>query len=92
MKLRYNFVVRNVAGQAVAIAVGADSEQFKGMIQLNSSGEMIFKILSTGDIPFDALLAQVADHFGISEETARPSVTAFIDQLRQNELLEGQGI
>ena len=37
MKLRYKFVVRNVSGKPVAVAVGQDNEKFNGMIKLNCS-------------------------------------------------------
>lgn len=38
MKLKYKFVVRNVSGKPVAVAVGQDNERFNGMIKLNPSG------------------------------------------------------
>lgn len=88
MKLKYKFVVRNVSGKPVAVAVGQDNEKFNGMIKLNPSGEVIFKMLGEGDITLDEIVARFAQQFGISEETARPSVMAFVDQLRQNGLLE----
>lgn len=88
MKLRYQFVVRNVSGKPVAVAVGEDNDRFNGMIKLNSSGEVIFKMLMLGTCSLDAIVAQFAQQFGISEETARPAVVEFIDQLRKNELLD----
>lgn len=88
MRLRYQFVVRNVSGKPVAVAVGQDNEKFNGMVKLNTSGEVIFKMLSEGNITLDEIVARFAQRFAISEETARPSVMAFVDQLRQNGLLE----
>ncbi len=88
MKLKYTFVVRNVSGKPVAVAVGQDNERFNGMIKLNPSGEVIFKMLIHGMPSCDEIVARFAQQFGISEETARPSVLAFIDQLRENDLLE----
>lgn len=88
MKLKYKFVVRNVSGKPVAVAVGQDNEKFNGMIKLNPSGEVIFKMLGEGDITLDEIVARFAQKFAISEEKARSSVMAFVDQLRQNGLLE----
>lgn len=88
MRLRYQFVVRNVSGRPVAVAVGKDNEKFNGMVKLNPSGEVIFKMLGEDDITLDEIVARFAQQFSISEETARPSVMAFVDQLRQNGLLE----
>ena len=86
MKLKYHFVVQNVGGKPVAVAVGQDNEKFNGMIKLNESGELIFKLLSS-DCSEEELLEAFAAHYGASVEKIKPSVLAFVDQLRQNDLL-----
>ncbi len=88
MKLKYKFIVRNVGGKPVAVAVGQDNQKFNGMIKLNASGETIFQLLSAGDISQEELLARFAVQFDISEETARPAVLAFLSQLQDNGLLD----
>lgn len=88
MKLRYKFVVRNVSGKPVAVAVGQDNEKFNGMIKLNPSGEVIFQMLQQGAFSLNEIVSGFAQQFGIPEKTARPAVEAFIDQLRKNELLD----
>jgi hypothetical protein len=87
MKLKYNFIVRNVGGKPVAVAVGQDNKKFNGMIKLNASGEVIFRLLAE-DITEEALLARFAEQFDISKETAKPAVMAFLGQLRDNGLLD----
>ena len=88
MRLKYRFIVRNVGGKPVAVAVGQDNKKFSGMIKLNASGEMIFKQLSTADMSQEELLARFAAEFDISEETAKPAVLGFLSQLRENGLLD----
>jgi hypothetical protein len=88
MKLKYKFVVRNVRGKPVAVAVGKDNELFNGMIKLNSSGEWIFSTLNHGPITQDELLSRFVTQFGTTEDLAKPSVLAFLDNLRQNGLLD----
>ena len=88
MKLRYQFVIRNVGGNTVAIAVGEGSSCFEGIVKLNSSGELLFKLLSRGDITCEELLSQFAAQCGTTVETVTPSVMAFLDQLQRNELLD----
>lgn len=87
MKLRYKFVVQNVAGKPVAVAVGQDNEKFNGMIKLNNSGELIFRLLSSGDHTEEEILSRFAEQYGVTVETVKPAVLGFIDQLRQNGLL-----
>lgn len=88
MKLKYRFVVRNVQGKPVAVAVGKDNELFNGMIKLNSSGEWIFTTLSNESITQDDLVTRFAAQFVTTEELARPYVLGFLENLRQNGLLE----
>ncbi len=87
MKLRYKFIVQKVSGKPVAVAVGQDNEKFNGMIKLNDSGEVIFRLLMDGDFTQEEILSRFAAHYGVTEETAKPSVLAFMDQLRRGGLL-----
>lgn len=86
MKLKYQFVLEPINGEMIAAAVGRDNQRFSGMIRLNSGGEVIFRMLQT-ECTQEEVLARFAAHFGIDEETARPSVLAFLTELRQNDLL-----
>ena len=43
MKIKEGFVLRDVVGQAVVIAVGEASKKFHGMINLNSTGKVIWQ-------------------------------------------------
>lgn len=87
MKLRYKFIIQNVAGKPVAVAVGQDSGKFNGMIKLNDSGEQVFRLLSSQDLTEEEILCRIAAQYGTTVETIRPATLAFIDQLRQNDLL-----
>ncbi len=86
MKLKYNFVTREVAGQSVAIVVGEDSKKFNGMIKLNGSGEFIFKMLGK-DVTEDDMVAAFLSEYETTEEQARNTVRKFISELEKNGLL-----
>lgn len=88
MKLRYQFVVREVAGKPVAVAVGTDNARFNGMIKLNTSGQFIFEMLNRENVTQEEILSAFAEEYGVKEEDARGTVLAFIAHLRDNELLE----
>lgn len=87
MKLRYKFVVQNVSGRPVAVTVGQDNGKFNGMIKLNESGELVFKLLSSEDLTEEEIIARFAAQYGVTAESIKPDVLAFIAQLRQNDLL-----
>lgn len=48
MKIKNGFVLREVAGKAVVIAVGEASKSFHGMINLNGTGRDIWQGISDG--------------------------------------------
>lgn len=86
MKLKYNFVINEVAGQSVAIPVGALGK-FSGMIKLNESAAYIFSKLKE-DISYDELLRATAENYFCSEDEAKASVDNIVSGLRDAGLLE----
>lgn len=86
MKLKYNFIVRNVAGQAVALAIGNEDNKFNGMIKLNSVGEFIFNLLEN-DITTDEIVNKITENYEVSAEEARSSIEAYLETLRANDLI-----
>lgn len=87
MKLKYKFVVREIDGRAVAVAVGKDNSRFRGMIKLNSTGRFIFEKLFEDRTAEDIAVA-LSDEYAVSAEDALAEVTEFADKLRNGGLLE----
>lgn len=48
MKLKYNFVVQEVAGLYMAVAVGDKANEFSGVINLNDTAKFIFELIQQG--------------------------------------------
>ncbi len=86
MKLKYKFIVREVAGQSVALPVGEDSKNFNGMIKLNSVGEFIFKLLEN-DMTTEQIITAITEKYDVTAEDAKPSVESFLDTLKQKSLI-----
>ncbi len=87
MKLKYDFVINEVAGQSVAVPAGAFGE-FSGMIKLNAEAAYIFKLLKA-DITEEELVSKTAANFGCSEDDARANVEKIVSQLKGADLLVG---
>lgn len=87
MKLKYDFAVRNVAGQTVAVAVGKNSREFNGMIKLGGSGEFIFNLLKN-EISFEELVAAFLKEYDATEEQARTTIEKFITSVKEYGILE----
>ena len=86
MKLKGGFVVREVGGRTVAVAIGETAKSFRGMISLNGSGKFIWQALSnetSEEAIVDALLAE----YDVSREIPEIDVRKFVSQLREEGLL-----
>lgn len=87
MKLRGEFVVRQVMDCVTAIPVGSTALQLNGMILLNDVSEVIWNCLAEGSTVEKITLA-ITDRFDVSEEEAKADVMEFLDKLRDAQLLD----
>lgn len=87
MKIKKGFVVREVAGKSVAVATGALSREFHGMVTLNGTGKFLFECLEK-DTDVDSLTALLTNEYDVDEATARNAVVNFTDSLRRAGILE----
>lgn len=86
MKLKYEFVVREVADKTVAIPVGESTENFDCMITLNESGAFIFNLLKQ-EISKDDLLKAFLKEYDATKEQAEKTISAFLEKLQESNLL-----
>lgn len=87
MKLKYNFVTREIDGRTVAVAVGKDNAAFNGMIRLNGTGAFIFGMLAR-DTTAEAIADGLTAEFDVSAEDAAAAVEGFVEKLRERGLIE----
>lgn len=79
--------MRDVAGQAVAIASGEASKSFHGMIKLNSTGSKIWRGIEAGDNE-TAIADNLASEYGIDPKQALADVNAFIARMHEIGIVE----
>lgn len=80
MKLKENFVLRQVADTWVVLPLGAASLDFNGMLTLNETGALLWKALEQGgdrEKLADALTAE----YDVDRATALADVDEFIQKL-----------
>ena len=87
MKLRGEFVVRQVMDSIVAIPVGQTALQFNGMLLLNDVSKVIWDRLEQG-AELAEIVTAVTDAFAVSQEEARADILEFLDKLRAAQLLD----
>ena len=87
MKLRGEFIVRQVMDNIVAIPVGQTALQLNGMILLNDVSKTIWDCLEQG-ASFESTVKAVTDAFNVSADEAQADISEFCDKLRDLQLLE----
>ncbi len=87
MKLKYSFVLREVAGKSVAVAVGQDNAKFHGMVKMNHSGAFVFRMLQKGVKDVGEIIEAAMKEYAVSKQDAEPLVMDFVEQMRRGDLL-----
>ena len=87
MKLRGEFVVRQVMDNTVAIPVGQTALRLNGMILLNDVSKLIWSCLEQ-EASIESTVTAVTDAFDVSSDEARTDILEFCEKLRKLQLLE----
>ena len=80
MKIKSNFVLRNVADTWVVLSVGDSTVDFDGMLTLNESGVKLWETMESG-CSRDALVKALTDEYDVATEVASADVENFINKL-----------
>lgn len=79
-KIKDGFVLREVAGQAVVIAVGEASKNFHGMINLNETGKFIWQAVEQG-LDVERISEDLTKKYKVDLETARRDTVRILEQM-----------
>nr|MBO4518249.1 PqqD family protein [Clostridia bacterium] len=86
MKIKDGFILREVAGSFIVVAVGEAVKNFNGIVNLNETGAFLWKILEKGAEREDLIKALLSE-YEVDEKTAAADVSAFTDKLREAKLV-----
>ena len=84
MKIREGFILRDVAGDTIAMPCG--DMELNGMITLNETGAFLWKLLET-ETTIEELTAALIKEYSIDEATAKAAAEGFVEKLKANEFL-----
>lgn len=87
MKLKGNYILREVMGEVLAIPVGESLLDFNGMICINEVGNEIWRGLQA-EKTREEILEGILEKFDVSPEEATADLEEFLLRLRENNLLE----
>ena len=89
MKLKDGFVLEEVGGAYLAVAVGDSANSFNGMVRLNGTGAFFWNLMKERDITRDELVCEVLKVYeGVTREQVMADVVAFEAKLQGAGILE----
>ena len=86
MKIKDGYVLRTIADEHIAIAVGERAVEFSGMIALNETTANIWRFLQE-DRKFEETLSHMLSLYDIDEETAGSDLKKLLAYLEANGVL-----
>lgn len=89
MKLKENYMLREIAGNFVVIPVGQNVVDYKNMLHLNETSVFLWNELQN-EINFETLLKNMTVKYEASEDEVsilEKDLNEFLDKLRKMELL-----
>ena len=87
MKIKDGFILREVAGNFVVVAVGSAVKDFRAIITLNETGAFLWKTLTKGATE-EELLTALLSEYEVPEQVAKSDIKAFINKLQNANLLK----
>lgn len=87
MKVKEDFLLREVAGCYVVVPVGKATVDFNGMLNLNDTGAFLWERLQQ-ETTKEELLKAMLDEYEVTEDIAKKDIDNFITKLKDGNLLE----
>ncbi len=87
MKLKGDFVLREIAGSFVVVSAGQTSKDRPVLIRLNETGAVLWKALADG-ADERALADALIQQYDVDGQTALEDVRAFVSTLSEKGIVE----
>ena len=89
MKIKEGFVLEEVGGSYLAVAVGDRASSFSGLVRLNGTGAFLWNLMKDKDISREELADEIVCAFeGVSRDVALRDIALFEEKLRSGGILE----
>lgn len=87
MKINKNFVLKEVAGTYLVVAVGDAVKTFNKVINLNETGAFLWRQLEN-NVTKEQLVDALTAEYKVEREEATKDIEGFIEGLKQVNILE----
>lgn len=86
MKLKHDFIVREVAGEYIMIPMGESALAFSGLVATSEVGAFLCECLKE-DVSREQLVSKVLEEYEVDRETASADVDEFLQTLEKLNLV-----
>lgn len=87
MKIKPEYVIKQVQEDYIVLPTGHEAVNFNGVITLNKSGARLFMLLQENSSK-EELIEFLLNSYDVTVEQASKDVTQFLDVLLQHNILE----
>ena len=89
MKIKEGYLLRQVAGSNIIVAVGDEAVNFDGIKTLNETGAFLWNQIEQGQDE-EGMVKALMGEYEVDEETAKNDVQEFVKLLINNGLIENE--
>jgi hypothetical protein len=86
MKIKENYVLKEVAGKYLIVPINEEALNFNGIITLNETGAFLFRLLQV-DQSLENLVNQMTDSYHVEAKQAEKDIENIIQQLNEKGLI-----
>lgn len=87
MKIKDGFVLKSIADSNIVVPLGSNVVDFSSIIKLSDTGAFLWSALEC-ERNIDELVDMMLKEYDVDSDTALRDVSAFVDTLKDNNLLE----
>lgn len=81
MKLKKEFILREIVGETVLVPINQSTTDFNGLITVNELGRFIWENLESSDDE-EMLLQKILDEYEVDREIAKKDLDDFLKVLK----------
>lgn len=86
MKLKKDFILREIMGDVVLVPINQSTSQFNGLITINELGKFIWENIEKAQDEED-LLQKILDEYEVDRETAKKDLDEFLQVLKDMDII-----
>ena len=86
MKLKKEFILREIVGEAVLVPIGNSVSRFNGLITVNEMGKFIWENIEVAKDE-DELLEKILDEYDVERDVAKKDLDEFLQKLKDIDVL-----